>query len=109
MRKNLGGPALGKYRALVHYDDTVAAIRQVIHAVRNHDDGQAPMVKSIDELQEITARRRSSPAIGSSSTGELRLHGKHASKRHAPLLPAGELKGVLVAHRGQVETHARER
>ena len=33
MRKNLSGCALGKHRTFVHYDDTVAAIGQVIHAV----------------------------------------------------------------------------
>ena len=49
MRKNLSGRALGKHRTFVHYDDTVAAIGQVIHAVRNHDNGQAIAVKSIDE------------------------------------------------------------
>ena len=109
MRKNLSGPALGKYRALVHYDDTVAAIGQVIHAVRNHDDGQAPMVKSIDELQEITARRRIEPRHGLIEHQDLGLHGKYAGKRHAALLAARELKGALIAHRGQVEAYARER
>ena len=109
MRKHLSGRALGKHRTFVHYDDTVAAIGQVIHAVRNHDDGQAIAVKSIDELQEITARRRIEPRHGLIEYQDLGLHGKHASKRHAPLLPARELKGALVAHRGQVEARARER
>ena len=109
MRKNLSGPALGKHLALVHHDNTVAAIGKVIHTVRDHDDGQAPMVKSIDKLQKITARRRIEPCHGLIEHQDLGLHGKHASKRHAPLLPAGELKGVLVAHRSQVEAHARER
>ena len=66
-------------------------------------------MKPIDELQEITARRRIEPGHGLIEYQDLGLHGKHASKRHAPLLPARELKGALVAHRGQVEAHARER
>jgi len=67
------------------------------------------MVKSIDELQEITARRRIEPRHGLIEYQDLGLHGKHAGKRHAPLLATRKLKGTLVAHRGQVEAHARER
>ena len=66
-------------------------------------------MKSIDELQEITARRRIEPRHGLIEHQDLGLHGKHAGKRHAPLLPARKLKGALVAHRGQIEAHARER
>ena len=33
MRKHLSGRALGKHRALVHHDNTVAAIGKVIHTV----------------------------------------------------------------------------
>ena len=49
MRKHLRGGSLGKHRTFVHYDDTVAAIGQVIHAVRNHDNGQALAMESTDE------------------------------------------------------------
>ena len=66
-------------------------------------------MKSIDELREITARRRIEPRHGLIEYQDLGLHGKHTSKRHAPLLPARELKGALVAHRSQVEAYARER
>ena len=66
-------------------------------------------MKMADELQEIPAGCRIEPRHGLIEYQDLGLHGKHASKRHAPLLPARELKGTLVAHRGQVEAHARER
>ena len=77
--------------------------------MRNHDNGQAITVKSIDKLKEIPARSRIEPRHGFIEYQDLGLHGKHAGKRHAPLLATRKLKGTLVAHRGQVEAHARER
>ena len=109
MCKHLRGGSLGKHRTFVHHDDAVAAVGQVIHTMRNHDNGQAIAVKSIDKLKEIPARRRIEPRHGLIEYQDLGLHGKHAGKRHAPLLATRKLKGTLVAHRGQVEAHARER
>ena len=109
MRKHLSGGSLGKHRTFVHYDDTVAAIGQVIHAVRNHDNGQALAMESIDELQEITARRRIEPRHGFIEHQDFGLHGEYAGECHTPLLTARKLKGTLVADRGKVEAHARER
>ena len=109
MRKHLHGGSLGKHRAFVHYDDTVAAIGQVIHTMRNHDNGQAIAVKSIDKLKEIPAGRRIETCHGLIEYQDLGLHSEHAGKRHAPLLSAREFKGTLVAYRGKVEAHASER
>ena len=67
------------------------------------------MVKAIDELQEIPARRRIETRHGLIEHQDFGLHGKHTGKRHAALLAARKLKGALIANRGKVETHASER
>ena len=109
MRKHLRGRAFGKHRAFVHHDNTVTAISQVIHTVRDHNNGQALIMKTANEFQEILARRRIESRHGLIKHQDLGLHGEHAGKRHAPLLPARELKGALVAHRSQIEAHTQER
>ena len=48
-RKDFLGLIGRLHRAFVHYDDAVTAIGQVIHTMRNHDNGQAIAVKSTDE------------------------------------------------------------
>ena len=77
--------------------------------MRNHDNSQALAMEPIDEPQEIPARSRIEPRHGLVEHQHLGLHGEHAGKRHAALLAARKLKGVLVAYRGKVEAHARKR
>ena len=60
------------------------------------------MVKSIDELQEITARRRIEPRHGFIEYQDLGLHSKHAGKRQRAAAARPRAQRALVAHRGQV-------
>lgn len=47
--------------------------------------------------------------MGSSSTSTSGSMASTPGKRHATLLAARKLKGALVADRGKIEAHARER
>ena len=60
-------------------------------------------MEPIDEPQEIPARNRIEPRHGLVEHQHLGLHGEHAGKRHAALLAARKLKGVLVAYRGKLD------
>ena len=62
-----------------------------------------------DHAKEVAPRRRIKACRRLVQHQDVRPHGEHAGKRHAPLLPARELEGAFVLHALEVKPYARER
>ena len=84
--------------AFVHHKDAIAVGSDVLHAVRNHDDGEAAGVKIVDKLQELrtcSGVESGNRLIEHQHTG---AHGEHAGKGATTLLTSGEGKGAFLCN-----------
>ncbi len=77
----------------VHHNNAIHIFRHILHAVRDQHHRNMPLlvdrgdpVKNFVPSPRVQARRRLV------QDQHLRLHRQHTRNRHAPLLPAGQLK-----------------
>ena len=81
--------------ALVHKDHAIRYVMREGHLMRDHDHGHVFVGERLDDLEHLAGQLGVERGGRLIKAQDLGLHRQRARDRHALLLPAGELAGVV--------------